>query len=82
MRLRTLKCYQDITNEPHGSSSKNCKTKLQEGIPLAEQMRPQQLDDIVGQVEAFGPGSMLRSILEQKKIANMILWGPPGCGKV
>ncbi|XP_014361572.2 ATPase WRNIP1 [Papilio machaon] len=72
----------DITNEPHASSSKNpCKTKSQEGIPLAEQMRPQHLDDIVGQIEAFGQGSMLRSILEQKKISNMILWGPPGCGK-
>ncbi|KAM3964813.1 ATPase WRNIP1 [Aphomia sociella] len=51
------------------------------GIPLAEHMRPLNLDDIVGQTEAFGHGSMLRSMLEQKKIPNMILWGPPGCGK-
>lgn len=51
-------------------------------VPLAERMRPLSLNDIVGQKDAFGPGSMLRSMLEQKKIPNMILWGPPGCGKV
>lgn len=45
-------------------------------------MRPLILDDIVGQKDAFGTGSMLRSMLEQNKIPNMILWGPPGCGKV
>lgn len=50
--------------------------------PLAEQMRPNILDDIVGHTKVFGPGSMLRSLLQQKKIPNMILWGPPGCGKV
>lgn len=56
--------------------------KFRIGIPLAEQMRPHELDDLVGQTDAFGPRSMLRSILEQKKVPNMILWGPPGCGKV
>ncbi|XP_049868211.1 ATPase WRNIP1-like [Pectinophora gossypiella] len=49
--------------------------------PLAERMRPLSLDDMVGQKDAFGARSMLRSMLEQKKIPNMILWGPPGCGK-
>lgn len=51
-------------------------------IPLAESMRPNNLDDIVGQRESFGVGSMLHSMLIKKKIPNMILWGPPGCGKV
>ncbi|XP_063358316.1 ATPase WRNIP1-like [Cydia amplana] len=50
-------------------------------VPLAEQMRPLSLDDIVGHKESFGAGTMLRSMLEQNKIPNMILWGPPGCGK-
>ncbi|XP_075992533.1 ATPase WRNIP1-like [Anticarsia gemmatalis] len=50
-------------------------------LPLAEKMRPVSLQDIVGHTQAFGPGSMIRSLLEQKKIPNMILWGPPGCGK-
>lgn len=52
------------------------------GVPLAEQMRPAKIEDLVGQIEAFGPGSMLRSLLEKKQVTNMILWGPPGCGKV
>ncbi|CAG4998202.1 unnamed protein product [Parnassius apollo] len=74
----------DSTDVSHTSSLPSPSTrklKLHEGVPLAEQMRPLHLDDIVGQMEAFGPGSMLRSILEQKKVPNMILWGPPGCGK-
>lgn len=50
-------------------------------LPLAERMRPLHLEDIIGQVQAFGPGSMLRSSIEKKIIPNMILWGPPGCGK-
>ncbi|CAG4944169.1 unnamed protein product [Colias eurytheme] len=50
-------------------------------IPLAEFMRPSLLDDIIGHKESFGPGSMLHAILSKKKIPNMILWGPPGCGK-
>ncbi|CAK1602914.1 unnamed protein product [Parnassius mnemosyne] len=74
----------ESTRESHTTSLPSPSTqklKLHEGVPLAEQMRPLHLDDIVGQMEAFGPGSMLRSILEQKKVPNMILWGPPGCGK-
>ncbi|XP_045457782.1 ATPase WRNIP1-like [Melitaea cinxia] len=50
-------------------------------IPLAEAMRPNVLDDIVGQTESFGVGSMIHSMLMKKIIPNMILWGPPGCGK-
>lgn len=64
------------TNESQKNQSKDDK------VPLAERMRPLKLNDIVGQKDAFGPGSMLRSMLEQNKIPNMILWGPPGCGKV
>lgn len=45
-------------------------------------MRPLHLEDIIGQVQVFGPGSMIRSSIENKIIPNMILWGPPGCGKV
>jgi putative ATPase len=49
--------------------------------PLAERMRPQTLDDLVGQEHLTGPGSILRKALEQGKIPSMILWGPPGVGK-
>ncbi|CAG9098376.1 unnamed protein product [Plutella xylostella] len=60
---------------------KNLDQPSTKSIPLAERMRPISLDDIVGQKESFGAGSMLRSMLEHKKVPNMILWGPPGCGK-
>ncbi|CAG9784259.1 unnamed protein product [Diatraea saccharalis] len=55
--------------------------KKNEKIPLAEHMRPVELADLVGHMDSFGPGTMLRAMLEQDKIPNMILWGPPGCGK-
>lgn len=44
-------------------------------------MRPQTLDDLVGQEHLTGRGSILRTAIEQGKIPSMILWGPPGTGK-
>ena len=49
--------------------------------PLAERMRPQTLDDLVGQEHLTGKGSVLRTAIENGKIPSMILWGPPGTGK-
>src|SRR5215813_4349623 len=49
--------------------------------PLAERLRPESLDQLVGQKHLTGQGSILRSSLEQGKIPSMILWGPPGTGK-
>ena len=50
-------------------------------IPLAERMRPNTIDDIVGQEHITGKGSILRTSLENGSIPSMILWGPPGVGK-
>jgi putative ATPase len=49
--------------------------------PLAERMRPRQLDDLAGQAHLTGKGSILRTAIEHGKIPSMILWGPPGTGK-
>jgi putative ATPase len=49
--------------------------------PLAERLRPESLDQLVGQKHLTGRGSILRSSLEQGKIPSLILWGPPGTGK-
>ncbi|MEO7066931.1 MAG: replication-associated recombination protein A [Rhodanobacter sp.] len=49
--------------------------------PLAERMRPRELDEIVGQQRLVGPDKALRRALEAGKIHSMVLWGPPGCGK-
>lgn len=50
-------------------------------IPLAERLRPQSLDQLVGQQHLAGKGSILRTSIEQGKVPSMILWGPPGTGK-
>src|ERR1700759_3000529 len=49
--------------------------------PLAERLRPESLDQLVGQKHLTGKGSILRTSLEQGKMPSMILWGPPGTGK-
>src|ERR1700744_5430226 len=49
--------------------------------PLAERLRPQTLDQLVGQQHLTGKGSVLRAAIERGKPASMILWGPPGTGK-
>lgn len=54
---------------------------MNSSAPLAERMRPQTLDDLVGQDHLTGRGSVLRTAIENGKIPSMILWGPPGTGK-
>ncbi|MBQ1970505.1 MAG: replication-associated recombination protein A [Paludibacteraceae bacterium] len=49
--------------------------------PLAERMRPQTLDDYIGQKHLVGENSVLRRMLESGRVSSFILWGPPGVGK-
>jgi len=49
--------------------------------PLADRMRPETLEDYVGQVHLLGPGKPLRQQIERDELSSMILWGPPGSGK-
>ncbi|HVM90018.1 MAG TPA: replication-associated recombination protein A [Puia sp.] len=49
--------------------------------PLAERLRPQSLENLVGQKHLTGKGSILRNAIEHGKVPSMILWGPPGTGK-
>jgi putative ATPase len=49
--------------------------------PLAERMRPQSLDDYVGQKQLVGQGSVLRKMIDSGRVPSFILWGPPGVGK-
>lgn len=50
-------------------------------VPLAERLRPQSLDEIVGQQHLLGSGQALRRMAESGHLRSMILWGPPGVGK-
>ncbi len=56
-------------------------TKTAPDAPLAERLRPQHIDDVVGQQHLLGPGKPLRLAMEAGKLHSMILWGPPGVGK-
>ena len=49
--------------------------------PLAERLRPRNLEEFLGQQRILGPDSMLRRAVENDKAPSMIFWGPPGCGK-
>ncbi len=49
--------------------------------PLPDILRPKTLDDVIGQDHIIGEGAPLRKMLEGGKLASLILWGPPGCGK-
>ena len=52
-----------------------------ERVPLAERMRPQTLDDVIGQTHLLGDKEILRQIAKNKEPVSLILWGPPGSGK-
>lgn len=55
--------------------------RMKNAIPLAERIRPETLDDLVGQEHLTGKGSILRNAIDNGAIPSMILWGPPGVGK-
>ena len=49
--------------------------------PLAARLRPQRLDDVVGQAHLLAPGRPLRTLIEADRLSSVIFWGPPGTGK-
>ncbi|HPD99342.1 MAG TPA: AAA family ATPase, partial [Candidatus Saccharibacteria bacterium] len=49
--------------------------------PLAEQLRPQKIKDIIGQTKIVGKGEIIDHIIKTKQPVSLILWGPPGSGK-
>ncbi len=55
--------------------------RLARRAPLAERLRPQTLDAVVGQEHLLGPEAPLRTLIEADRLSSVILWGPPGSGK-
>lgn len=49
--------------------------------PLADRLRPQTLEDVIGQEHLSGEGGSLRRMVEGGSLPSLIFWGPPGCGK-
>lgn len=64
-----------------GSSKRmrpNRAERLQSAAPLAERLRPNSLDEFVGQPHLTGPGSLLMHLLDSGTTGSMVFWGPPG----
>jgi putative ATPase len=57
------------------------KSAMPAAVPLAARMRPETLDEYVGQEHILGPGKLLRRAIEADRISSIILFGPPGTGK-
>lgn len=53
----------------------------EKAAPLASRLRPESLDEYVGQEHLLGEGKILRGLIEKDQISSMIFWGPPGVGK-
>src|SRR3972149_3901158 len=60
---------------------KKAKTPSGKTSPLADRIRPKNIDEVVGQEHLLGPGRFIKRLMEKKDLVSMILWGPPGTGK-
>lgn len=67
--------------KPKGAALQPPASPVRSLVPLAQRMRPQNLDEIVGQARLVGPDGILRQSVAAGSIHSMVLWGPPGCGK-
>lgn len=56
-------------------------TETDKARPLADQLRPRALDDVIGQTHLLGPDGTLTRMLASGRLGSLILWGPPGTGK-
>lgn len=63
------------------SQPKSAKPETNLKRPLADRLRPQDLDEVVGQDHLLGKDGPIRQMVESGALSSMILWGPPGCGK-
>ena len=52
-----------------------------QNAPLADRIRPRTIDEIIGQRALLGPNGLVRQMAESGHLSNLLLWGPPGCGK-
>src|SRR5690606_31168843 len=56
-------------------------TEADKARPLADQLRPRSLDEVIGQTHLLGEGGTLRRMLASGRLGSLVLWGPPGTGK-
>jgi putative ATPase len=70
-----------LFDEPEQIDQQESAAASSASTPLAERMRPRNLDELVGQEALVGTGRPLRQAIEQDRLQSIILWGPPGTGK-
>lgn len=68
-------------NDLFGTIPSEPTSRRKGGSPLADRMRPETLDELVGQEDLVGPSRPLRRQIETDQVPSLILWGPPGTGK-
>ena len=76
-----MKCFTASNLEMGLFSTIESKEEPLAGRPLADRMRPQTLDEFLGQEDLLAPGKPLRTQIEHDELGSMLFWGPPGCGK-
>lgn len=69
--------YPSLFDEPQNDPA----PKISASSPLAERMRPRNLEEYIGQRHVLADGKLLRRLIEDDRLASMIFWGPPGTGK-
>jgi putative ATPase len=70
-----------VKGQGKGAGATGSLFESQAGRPLADRLRPTRLADVVGQDHLVGPEGPLARMVGQGRLASIILWGPPGCGK-
>src|SRR5262245_53868040 len=71
----------DLFSPPAEPSAPSAVPKVSSRAPLAARMRPQNLNEYIGQKHILGPGQLLRRAIEADRIQSLIFYGPPGTGK-
>src|SRR4051812_2151668 len=59
----------------------SAEEQLSRQAPLAARLRPNTVDEVIGQEQLLGPGKPLRALIEADRLSSVIFWGPPGVGK-
>ncbi len=70
-----------LFDSPAADFARKSAQQISAPSPLADRMRPETIEEYVGQVHILGPAKPLRKQIERDELASMILWGPPGSGK-
>jgi len=69
------------TADPVARDGQESRNAPSPAAPLAARMRPESLDEVIGQEHILGPGKLLRRAIEADRISSILLYGPPGIGK-